>query len=863
MGIEGREISEHVMEITSTSNNINVLSYPTMVADVMEKKIKKITTSNGTIEFKRNPSRRQDLRYDSYALDEIVITNGNNTINKRFKFQMSYFEANNTRKYTGVNASTFTYLNYRLRLDAIQELNSAGQAVKPPYTISYLGDNNPATDDKYTLPHRLSSSQDHWGYYNQTNNSHIFPGNPQGRPIPMDKTYQIFLPNTGLSINNVMSNGANRSVDTAAAKAGLIKELHYPTGGYTAFTFESNSFSWFTTEYGAGIRVKEIANYTGGTVSSKKIYEYQYGHITHHPVDHYYTYFHVYYHTSGGPRIATDILTAFRLPVGHSYTANGRKFVKIRALPQNMLGATSMVTYQSVTVREPGNGRTLYLYDTSSQFPDYTSAESSYDLLDAGKIPQQFYMQFVSSIDPGGFDSPFEFSVSKLEGIGIMDFPYPPIYSNEWKRGVLTNQNIYNEAGHLVTKIEKKYYRQTMKTIPAWKVVAFRNQSEFISVKYFVPQGWIYQNKEIITQYDANGQNPHTTETDFLHGNPSHAQLTKMTKQLSDGTKEITSIAYADDYNDLTGFVGNMKSENLKSYPIEEVTYKEVGTTQTILSGNITTYKTGGKGLVDQALELETSTPLALSSFRFSNRSAVNQLPPIGANANYSPDTRYKVRLTHDAHDAKGNLLQYTTSQGPPVSYLWGYNYQYPIAEGQNAGQYDIAYVGFEAVEQNLSLINVGTVADASAPTGRRVGTMVGSQSPKITKYGLTGGKSYILTYWVKNNSTMPSFEGGTVTAAELVRTKGAWKCYRHRVSNVSTLAIKITTGSTTIDDIRLHPVDGQLDTYTYDPLVGMTSHTDAAGNVAHYEYDTLGRLLLIRDLEGKVIEDYRYNYSN
>jgi hypothetical protein len=38
-------------------------------------------------------------------------------------------------------------------------------------------------------------------------------------------------------------------------------------------------------------------------------------------------------------------------------------------------------------------------------------------------------------------------------------------------------------------------------------------------------------------------------------------------------------------------------------------------------------------------------------------------------------------KIKYDQYDAKGNLLQYTTKDGIPVSIIWGYNQTLPIAK--------------------------------------------------------------------------------------------------------------------------------------------------------------------------------------
>lgn len=50
--------------------------------------------------------------------------------------------------------------------------------------------------------------------------------------------------------------------------------------------------------------------------------------------------------------------------------------------------------------------------------------------------------------------------------------------------------------------------------------------------------------------------------------------------------------------------------------------------------------------------------------------------------------------------------------------------------------------------------------------------------------------------------------------------------------------------------------------TYTYKPLVGMSSQTDANGKTIFYYYDAYGRLQLIRDQDGKVLKKICYNFA-
>lgn len=73
------------------------------------------------------------------------------------------------------------------------------------------------------------------------------------------------------------------------------------------------------------------------------------------------------------------------------------------------------------------------------------------------------------------------------------------------------------------------------------------------------------------------------------------------------------------------------------------------------------------------------------------------------------------------------------------------------------------------------------------------------------------------------------------------------------------------TTGmslSAPIDDVRVFPTDGLMTTYTYNPLVGKTSETDPSGRATTYQYDGFGRLNLVLDDDGNILQKYCYSYA-
>ncbi|WP_281335996.1 RHS repeat domain-containing protein [Flavobacterium eburneipallidum] len=171
------------------------------------KKLKEISFNDNQskIEFILK-SGREDLINQNSLLESIKIQNKAdgvesqtyNLINQIF-FEYSYFNSTST----GPNS----YKSKRLKLERIFDLDETNI-----HRFVYSQINLPAKDSK---------SQDYFGYYNGATNSDMIPKH---------------------FINNTTIGNANRTVNDNATQAGILKEIHYPTKGLTKFNYENNTF---------------------------------------------------------------------------------------------------------------------------------------------------------------------------------------------------------------------------------------------------------------------------------------------------------------------------------------------------------------------------------------------------------------------------------------------------------------------------------------------------------------------------------------------------------------------------------------------------------------------------------------------
>lgn len=213
-------------------------------------------------------------------------------------------------------------------------------------------------------------------------------------------------------------------------------------------------------------------------------------------------------------------------------------------------------------------------------------------------------------------------------------------------------------------------------------------------------------------------------------------------------------------------------------------------------------------------------------------------------------DSRYEDEETVTVQN--GNPVEFTARGNQKGAYLWDYNSQYPVAKIENAIQADIAATSFEA-DGKGNWTFAGTPAmDATAPTGRKSYSLASGDISKV----IDVSKTYIVSFWKTTTGTL------TIMGATPYRTGktiGNWTYAEYQVTGGTSVSISGTAG---IDELRLYPKNARMNTYTYDVSLGITSESDVNGNILYYEYDAMGRLKQVKDMDKHIVKVMEYQYQ-
>lgn len=181
-----------------------------------------ITSPLGKIEFTPNATRSDvSIISGNYRINKVKIYGRSNQLLKSFQFSQAFIQSTASPSNSAPQIATAT--RYRMYLDGISEYSSSASLVNS-WSFEYWS--------RGSLPPRLSFKQDHWGFFNNKNNTQLTPM-PEYYYGTLDYIKSYFAGFTP----------ANREPDAAYSYYGNLKKITYPTGGFVEYEYEGNEIA--------------------------------------------------------------------------------------------------------------------------------------------------------------------------------------------------------------------------------------------------------------------------------------------------------------------------------------------------------------------------------------------------------------------------------------------------------------------------------------------------------------------------------------------------------------------------------------------------------------------------------------------
>jgi YD repeat-containing protein len=681
------------------------------------------------------PHRITQLKiYDRYSKQQI----------KSFSFDQSYFGSQPTN-------------NLRLKLNGISVSGSDATVVEK-YGFEYESQELPPYPENIPgSPYKFA--EDYWGYYN---------GKPGNSLIPFQFVPESFMGiKSGHTAQMYPGSTGDREPDHSYAKACMIKEIQYPTGGKTVFDFEPNEAFARVNANGnivtgnvGGFRIRQITNLgSSNEIVERKTYEY-------------------------------DINSAkTRVIKSDLYSYQQRMFEeKYHVIRQT-------VTSSPLLPLTCENGPPVF-YGKVTEYNGYTTNPNTGNATDAntGKTiytfltpPAEFHAPFAVPATGTSWDPLFHF----FEGMRYQD-------AMELDRGNynsrLESKTNYKNVNGLYTKVDS-----TVNTYGSFLPEKYYSGIQVVQATTYSGSPWDdYHWCASIpgySCYDDTYQYPFYLYPIELNSTQevSVPVETRTYNFSPDGLKALVdSITY--DYGSLASYTYGQKAHlqptqqvlvNSRGDAIKAESKYPVDFSSAVIGGSSNVY--------DQMLSHNIITPiiqqrkLKNNIFLESNTTNYQQWSADGflpqstqwlQAGMASPDTRIVFRK----YDSYGNITELQKANDVVHVYLWGYKGTRPVAE----------VVGSDYVTVS-GLVNMNMLKNASSYSDQQLRTELN----------------------------------------------------------------KIRTG------LAANSKPFSVTTYTYSPLVGITSQTNPSGQTIYYEYDAFNRLALIRDTNGDIVKTYSYHYQD
>ncbi|MCD0464985.1 RHS repeat domain-containing protein [Flavobacterium sp. ENC] len=800
--------------------------------------LKKIVFFNGYVEF--TTEDRTDLRTfistdpKPKRLKNTKLLNIDGKLIKQFDFTYSYF--NSTPSGSGTPIIDNEERKTRLKLESIQESTVNANNVilkKPSYTFSY---------NQTLLPEKTSYSLDYWGYNNGKSNSSIVDYKYENFTIqdrikltqPGSNTFtETLVPfYEGTAANNIFLTGANREVDATKLQASILQTIKYPTGGIVNFEYEPNDyFSESETLYedepivlSAKILGNDIIKMNEKSFTLDKL-----------------TMVHLYFNTynlSSTP-ITSNMTAALE-------DLNGNQLI---AIAPWLNSSNSSSFYSYLTVFLPAGSYKLKVNNGSTSTVNI-EANARYVKKNPTnkKIGAGLRIKSITTNDQGQFVKKKIYSYENNNvSTGRLISPYHFFYNNE----ILTNGFSGGYYSKLIfQQINKYLVRCSDSAIPfgnsaQGSVIGYNEVTvsdvdstniNLGSSKYFynnvkelpielfipgIPNLINLNNGQLLKEQYFNSNNAKVKETVTEYIRENTIKNIKGVKMFSAPGSTSTDIRFYDVFSEwwhpkatietIFDINGQNPITTTTDYKYDNLLHKNLTETQTTNSKG-QTIKTIKKYPSDLVAGID-ETPAAT----ISNMMINNVINPV-----------IKSETIVDNLVVQSNIYNYT------------------IKTHTDTNTSNNMYL-----PKNIKMLKKGTVADYEEV----VQFVMYDNNGHIVQEQKTNGTSISYIWGYRNEYPIAKIENASynsipttlITAAQTASDSGNESQLKIALNN-----LRNTTELST----------AMVSTYTYIPVIGVSTITDPKGDTITYTYDTFGRLEFVKDKNGNILSENQYNYK-
>lgn len=562
---------------------------------------------------------------------------------------------------------------------------------------------------------------------------------------------------------------ADKNPDFSKTSANILTSIKSPTGYTENYEYELNNYknqSGINVDVG-GLRIKKITKTTSTGENLFTTYSY---------------------HDENGKsygQISNNLYNNFQLYRNVFLYGGGNNFCLITAL-----NTFSESIYNN--------------YDLNGTFIGYSKVKS---VDKNGGFEINTYTNFID------FPDSYNNTTPNNQIYGYSNSPQLSAASSfAYKRGLLLNNSIYNADGNIISQINNTYNSITINQDKCFSVKATPLTyilSGAISVWIY---GHYYQKNEIYKlilstkkEYGQLGQLGNyilnTNSYDYCLNN---FQINSITTIDSKGNSIKKQFYHSDDLN--------IPMVN----PSEQVAINDL-----ILANNKSSIIHESVIKNNNFLQFQRHNTYTKNLFFYKTFLTESKL--------YNQNFVLKSD-TYNYDYLSANLISTKSfPSGKIISYLYGYNYSYPVAYASNISNSEFFHTSFEDYNYNSSL---NIIYANTAHTGKAYCDAI--TSSYTVPFIIPNSRRYIISWWAYLNN-------------EWINNK---QIYTNNI-NISGI----------IDDLSVFPDDGDLTTYTYMPLIGISSESNLNNKIRYYEYDNFNKLSLIRDERKNILKKICYNY--